>query len=246
MDVFWRNPLLRFKILRAFAKVVFPEYRFKWPQMAWWTDTSFTAYLKKFGEHNGMNTDRRWMLYQLQRLVENVAGDTAECGVYTGAASFLICTINASTRTFSRHHFAFDSFEGLSVPADIDGAHWTRGDLTCNEEAVARNLQKFQRLTLLKGWIPARFPEVADRRFAFVHIDVDLYQPTRDSIEFFYPRLNDGGVLICDDYGFTSCPGATLACDEFLEGKAEKMLALSGGGGFLIKGCTTAVVPSLG
>lgn len=48
---------------------------------------------------------------------------------------------------------------------------------------------------------------------------VDLYEPTKDSIEFFYDKLNVGGIFLCDDYGFTSCPGATKAIDEFLVDK---------------------------
>ena len=40
-------------------------------------------------------------------------------------------------------------------------------------------------IILLKGWIPSRFEEVKDKNFSFVHIDVDLYQPTLDSLNFF-------------------------------------------------------------
>ena len=75
--------------------------------------------------------------------------------------------------------------------------------------------------------------------FAFVHIDVDLYEPTKDSLEFFYPLLSPGGVLLCDDYGSTRCPGALKACDEFLADKPEKMIATSAGSGFFIKGTLT-------
>ena len=64
------------------------------------------------------------------------------------------------------------------------------------------------------GWIPDRFPEVADERFSFVHVDVDLYEPHRDAIEFFWPRLTRGGVMVFDDYGSAYCPGARQAVDE--------------------------------
>ena len=79
------------------------------------------------------------------------------------------------------------------------------------------------------------FAEVENQRFAFVHIDVDLYQPTRDSIEFFYPRLNPGGILLLDDYGFRSCPGATAAADEFFTDKDEAVANLPTGQGVVVK-----------
>jgi hypothetical protein len=108
--------------------------------------------------------------------------------------------------------------------------------MSSSEELLKGNLSHVESIEVYKGLIPFRFSEVEDRFFSFVHIDVDLYQPTLDSIEFFYPRMSDGAVLVCDDYGFTSCPGATKAIEQYLEDKPEKMVSLSTGGGFFIKG----------
>jgi hypothetical protein len=85
------------------------------------------------------------------------------------------------------------------------------------------------------GWIPERFNEAAACRFCFVHIDVDLYQPTRDSLEFFYPRMSPGGMIVCDDYGYVNCPGAKQACDELAADWPERWLHLPTGQGLLIK-----------
>jgi len=226
----------RLYILKRVAKLVIPEYRFKWPQLDWWNDQSFTKYLQKFDELEGNNSDRRFAVSQLIRLTSKIEGDTAEVGVYRGAMSWIILNSNCG-----RAHHIFDSFEGLSRPSSVDGNHWSEGGLACSEEAVHRNLMEFaERYTCYKGWVPQRFGEVENLRFSFVHIDVDLYEPTKDSISFFYDRLNADGIIVCDDYGFTTCPGATRACNEFLENKPEKMIALSGGGGFLIKDCNVA------
>jgi O-methyltransferase len=99
-------------------------------------------------------------------------------------------------------------------------------------ETVAKNLSEFNKISIHKDWIPQCFPDVEHNDFCFVHIDVDLYQPTLDSIEFFYPRMNQGGVILCDDYGFTSCPGVTKAINEFLEDKKEKMISCQKGAVF--------------
>ena len=228
--------LTRFDVLRKLAVELLPEYHFKWPQMAWWEDAGFAAYLERFGESTGCNSDRRWAVYQLLRLIKDVPGDTAECGVYTGAMSWLICRANQDDAVERSHHL-FDSFEGLSAPDTPDGSHWRSGDLSCNLERVKANLSEFgDALHYYPGWIPDCFAEVSGRRFAFLHIDVDLYAPTREAVNFFYPLLNPGAIVVCDDYGFTSCPGATLAVDEVLSNKPEKMLMLPDGGGFFIKG----------
>lgn len=235
----WRKDRDRaFTLLVRFGAWILPEYRFTYPQMTWWHDDRFNAYLHRFDEYGHFNTHRRWMLVQLMRLTETVPGDTAECGVYRGCGSWAMLRMNAKSG-FGRIHHIFDSFEGVSAPNEEDGGYWTRGDLAAGED-VTRDALGVDDYRLYKGWIPERFSEVAERQFSFVHVDVDLYEPTRASVEFFYGRLNPGGILLCDDYGFDSCPGATRAMDEFLEDKPEKMVALADGGGFFIKGVGVA------
>lgn len=226
----------RLRLLRGLSRTLIPNYRFFWPQMDWWADPWFNQYLERFGEVDGFNTQRRWMVYQLLRICEAIEGDTAECGAYEGAGSYLICAMRGSMR---KTHHVFDSFEGLSTPSKKDGVYWQPGAMARGEDIVSNNLRDFDNVVLYRGWIPERFGLVADRKFSFVHIDVDLYEPTKASLEFFYPRLALGGIILCDDYAFSTCPGATQACDEFTSGLAESFIALDCGGGFLIKGRET-------
>ena len=231
-----RDPLLRFFLLQKVGTFLVPKYRFNWPQLAWWDDEEFNAYLTRFDEHRSNNAYRHWMLAQLMRQVSDVPGNTAECGVFRGASSHLICQANQQAQSRRVHHL-FDSFAGLSAPSSKDGGFWSAGDLACPLDVVKDNLSEFgeDAVRFHQGWIPDRFPDVGEQRFSFVHIDVDLYEPTRDSLAFFYPRMQAGGIILCDDYGFTTCPGATDAFDAYLQDKPEPMITLPCGGGFLIK-----------
>jgi hypothetical protein len=137
----------------------------------------------------------------------------------------------------------FDSFEGLSEYGEKDLSADTNYDVeerrrhfVYSFEQVQSNLKEFPFIEYFKGWVPDRFPEVKDRKFSFVHIDLDMYQPIRDSIEFFYPRLADQGVMVFDDYGCIQFPGAKRAVDEFLaQCKGFFFLPLPSGQAFLIK-----------
>lgn len=187
----------------------------------------------------GIPEDRCYMLLECARLVREVAGDFAECGVRYGKSSLFLLTGMGAGSAKNLH--VFDSFAGLSTPdaGDFDedgGTVWEQGELAVPEDIVRRNLAGFgDRVVLHKGWIPERFGDVADTRFSLVHIDVDLFQPTYDAAAFFYPRLSPGGMMLCDDYGSAFCPGAKKAIDDFFADKPERVFSLPTGQSLVIK-----------
>ena len=211
------------------SKFHFTEYG-----QVWRDDAAFEKYYYNLVGDEYHSIDRKFTVNQFLQLPKNVDGDTAECGAYKGATSYLICAFIQQHAQFKTHHI-FDSFERLNKPNKEDGDYWKEGNLTTSEETCRSNLSQFDFVKYYKGWIPERFSDVQALTFSFVHIDVDLYQPTLDSISFFYERLNKGGIMICDDYGFSTCPGAKKAMDEFFMNKAEPVLMLTTGQAFIIK-----------
>jgi O-methyltransferase len=223
----------RYRAAETASRVLYPKYVFSEYGRKWLEDGEFMADYRRLSPSNLRSADRKFMLRSLLALIDHVPGDTAECGVYEGACSYVICRYFSGS---NRLHHAFDSFEGLSQPNLADGDYWRTGDLSVGEALARGNLAPFPNVRFYKGWIPETFSEVpANTSFALVHIDVDLYQPTLDSLRFFYPKLNRGALVICDDYGFTTCPGATAACDEFLADKGEKLVHVPTGQAFLVK-----------
>src|SRR5207244_4080906 len=149
-------------------------------------------------------------LIQFARSVRFVRGSTGECGVLGGVGSAMICKTLENTYRDGEHHFGFDSFEGLPEPAEIDRTKYAwqkKGALAISPETSRQNLTDFPFCKLVKGWIPECFAPARDERFRLAHIDLDLHQPTLDSLEFFYPRMNSGGVFVLDDYGHLTCLG---------------------------------------
>jgi O-methyltransferase len=160
----------------------------------------------------------RILVQQLERTL-SLEGMIAECGCFRGLSSYLLCT------RFRRHDARFngagyeiyDSFEGLSEPAPQDASsdqvvsqNLFPGHFACSLPEVRRSLADFPMIHYGAGWIPNAFPQ-DERQYRFVHVDVDLYQPTKASLEFFWPRLVSGGIMVCDDYNWS---GAKLAVEE--------------------------------
>jgi O-methyltransferase len=82
---------------------------------------------------------------------------------------------------------------------------------------------------------PARYSNPWIDRLVFAHVDVDIYEPTLASFEYFYDLVVPGGVLVCDDYGFTPCAGAREAVDSFMADRPENVIHSLTGQGIVTK-----------
>src|SRR4051794_26748289 len=99
-----------------------------------------------------------------------IAGDLAEVGVYQGASAKLIC----ENRAADRELHLFDTFEGLPNPGAQDHGY-VPGEYRCSLESVQEYLAQYRNVRFYKGLFPDTAGPVADRRFSFVNLDVDLY-----------------------------------------------------------------------
>jgi len=226
-----RREFLGFVVLDLVRAVALPGYLLGDYAKSWQEDTDFLEELRAVSPHEDRSAERKFFLRSLAGLVAHLPGDTAEAGTFEGASSWFIC--RALQNTGKTHH-AFDSFEGLSTPTPEDAEYWRKGELRAREETVRELLSPFD-TQVHKGWIPKCFEAATIDRLCFAHIDVDLYEPTLQSMEFFYPLVVQGGIIVCDDYGSALCPGATQALDEFVAGRPEKLVHAPTGQAFLVK-----------
>ena len=72
-----------------------------------------------------------------------------------------------------------------------------------------------------------------DTRFCFVHLDVDLYSSTKQCLEYFFPRLVPGGILLSHDYSLLA--GVRQAFTEFTTGRCEQVIELPTTQGMLVR-----------
>jgi hypothetical protein len=138
----------------------------------------------------------------------------AECGVFQGGMVKLLAE-NFPHRTI----LGFDTFEGL--PAE----HWSESEphkpkeMCAALEDVKTYINK-PNVQLVKGVLPDSAKLFEDQTFAFVHVDLDFYIGTKACLDWFWPRLEIGGMMIFDDYKWRMCPGVEKALAEFPFAKA--------------------------
>jgi len=192
---------------------------------------------------------RLYNTVQFLKHTMDLKGNVAECGAFRGLSSFVFCNY---IRMFSpdfdgRDYHIFDSFEGLSEPKEQDaisrseygklGAHYeSRGAFSGPMNVVKATLSDYPAIEYHPGWIPESFSTVKDREYKFVHVDLDLYEPTKGAIEYFYPRLIESGVIVIDEYAIPRWPGAKRAVDEYCSiHSLAPAISLTTGNGVLIK-----------
>ncbi len=89
---------------------------------------------------------------------------------------------------------------------------------------------------ILEGVFPEdTADQIADEMVRFCHIDVDVYQSAKDVLDWVWPRMPVGGIVVYDDYGFYGCEGVTALGNEDFEKRDRVMIHNLNGHGVLVK-----------
>jgi O-methyltransferase len=160
-----------------------------------------------------------YQIHMAVRQTAKVSGDIAEVGVYQGGSSMLICKAKGE-----KHLHLFDTFEGIPSVQSID--KFRQGQFASQLEETQNYLKNEENVHFYKGIFPDTAGPIEDRTFSFVHLDVDTYESTAACVEFFYPRMNTGAVMISHDY--IPAKGVRKAFDEFFAERPEPVIEMSG------------------
>jgi hypothetical protein len=143
----------------------------------------------------------------------HLRGHYLEFGVGTGRSA--IAAIRAQQRDDAdtvRQFFLFDSFKGLPTlrGRDAGSTQFHEGQFAATEDEVrekfkAHGLTDLSRVHFVPGLFDASLPAFDTSRFggepaAIVHVDVDLFASARDVLSFVTPHLQQGTLLLFDDW----------------------------------------------
>lgn len=147
----------------------------------------------------------------IQQLVKDLAaqrvgGDFVEFGIFEGAWINLLYQMTEAAGLENRRVIGFDSFQGLSAPhPEHDTSFWQEGMYAAGLEKVRGNVKaaKRPRISLIEGFFSDSLPRKESQAlgpFAFARIDCDIYEPTKECLEYLGPRLSHGAILVFDDW----------------------------------------------
>jgi O-methyltransferase len=158
----------------------------------------------------------------LQRVQdEAIPGALAEAGVWRGEMSAFLHRVAPDRRLY-----LFDTFSGFpaaDLPPGVEDPRFRDTSAAAVRDRVGHS----PNVILRPGYVPETLAGLEDEAFAFVLLDLDLYEPTIASLEFFYPRIPPGGYLVMHDY---NNPESDWACkrafDGFLADKPEALVEI--------------------
>lgn len=175
--------------------------------------------------------------YEIYKKITNIPGEVLEFGVYKGTSIIRFATYRELLEnTYSRKIIGFDMFGEFPKTDDSEDDKFiqsfeSQGGNGIQKEELEKFLtyKKLNNIELIKGNIFETLEEFLSTnnqlKISLLHLDLDVYKPTKYVLEKLYDRVVTGGIIMLDDYG--TVKGATDAIDEFLEDKSKKIEKLS-------------------
>lgn len=210
-----------------------------------------------------MSVEQEMNIYHLLSRVVllKIPGEVVEFGCNEGHTSAIMQKTLDGLNS-NKKIYVYDSFEGLPEISKKDKKGVLgKGDLNTSEKKLIATFKKFNLKVpvINKYWFKDIPKNKIPKKVCFAHLDGDLYESTKDSLEKIYSHLSKGAIVVIDDYcnpkkhkiiernlNENMCnvygkrkyeirdifPGVKKACDEFFKDKPEKPeILISGDGG---------------
>lgn len=225
LKTFVRRTLDRFGYMVVRKQAALPGF----PDM----EEKFTPLLARCRPYSMTSVERMYALHKAVEYVakKNIPGDLVECGVWKGGSSMMTAHTLSHLGERNRTLYLYDTFEGMSAPTDKDKnindkpaavewqqhqaaqAGWFAASLPEVRENLLSTGYPAEKLTFVKGKVEETIPGVIPAQVALLRLDTDWYESTYHELQYLYPRLSPGGVLIIDDYGYWK--GSREAVDQY-------------------------------
>lgn len=187
-------------------------------------------------------------LNSLYRAILTVPGVIMEFGVRWGRHLAAFTALRSLHEPYNVHRriIGFDTFTGFPSVDDVDrvSRHARPGGLAVPPrypqhldqvtaaheatDALAHVRRTFHLIGDVRDTLPRYLHDNPHTVVALAYFDLDLYQPTRDTLATIKPYLTAGSMLAFDQLGHGKWPGETLALREVLGTDNVKLELLPG------------------
>lgn len=170
--------------------------------------------------------------YELYKMTADIPGAIIECGVFKGVSLIRFTTFrNLFKKTYLKKIIAFDTFEKFPKTKFGQDKKPRQKFIT---DAGAESISKkqmidvlkhkhiYENIDLIKGDITKTVPQYLktypNLKISLLNLDTDIYEPAVVILNYLFPKILKGGILILDDYGIF--PGETKAVNDYFKNKS--------------------------
>jgi hypothetical protein len=185
--------------------------------------------------------DIRWRVHTIlwaAKHASKLEGDFVECGAGFGLLSSAIVEY-LDFKKINKNFFLIDTFEGLSDKYSTEQEKNRTGDLYAKVNPWYQEIDdlfsQYDNVHVIKGVIPDILNNLNINKASFLSMDMNSYIPEKDALEFFWPKLVSGGIVIFDDYGFPGHESQKESHDAFAMANNLLIYTSPTGQGILIK-----------
>jgi hypothetical protein len=163
----------------------------------------------------------------------HIEGAIVECGVWKGGSMLAVAETLTSQQSYDRELYLYDTFEGMPAPTEHDkdftgkdaedilnknhnkeeNLVWAYSPLDTVQKTLSLSAYNKEKIKYIVGKVEDTIPAEIPEKIALLRLDTDWYESTKHELIHLFPRLQKGGVIIIDDYGFWK--GARKAVDEY-------------------------------
>ncbi len=190
------------------------------------TKVNFTKLYTRYKNHT--MTPEQTFLDNLEICYKfkHIKGCVVECGVWRGGMIAAMAEILSNQKDY----YLFDSFEGLPPAQPIDGKaaiEWQKNkdgstyynnctaEMSFADEAM--KMARVESYKLIKGWFSETLPNFnLENEIALLRLDADWYESMKSCLDFLYPKVKKGGIIVIDDYYIWD--GCSRAIHDYLSG----------------------------
>jgi O-methyltransferase len=168
----------------------------------------------------------------------HVEGDFVECGVYAGLLSGTICSA-LKFASVKKRFFLFDTFVGIpdseSPHVNSDRIKEINSYYIDVRKRVRQNFSKYPNVKIVEGILPGTLRETRLSKISYLSVDLNTAKTERQVIEFLWPKIMAGGIVLIDDYGWSACSEQYGMWNSFADKQGLTIACLPTGQGLLIK-----------
>jgi O-methyltransferase len=181
----------------------------------------------------------RWRAYVVcwcARWASRLPSDFVECGVNRGGNARMLIE-HLKFPELKKRFLLFDTFKGFPSTHLLPEERQIVSKYEYPDclEKVRQTFRGFPYVSIIAGAVPETLAMDDTEQVSFLSIDMNCVKPEIAAAEHFWSKLVPNGVIVLDDYGFTSHLPQKRAFDDFAERRGTSVLSLPTGQGLIFK-----------